>query len=175
TGAARNNMMVSITPRESIGFSGPNRPTPIDPKGNFEIRGIAPGSYTLVASLYDGNKSYTTRQPIDAGGANIENLNLTIKPGMELTGQVRIDGQAAATLSNIRVNLRPRDQGNMMFGPTPNSQVKEDGTFTLSNASADQFSFYITGLPDGFYVKSIRAGDDEALIAGLDLSKGPAG
>ena len=167
--------MLSLTPRDSFGFFGMNRPTATDPKGNFEIRGIASGSYTLVASLYDGNKSYSVRQPIEAGSSNIENLNVTIKPGIELTGQVQIDGPATAKLSDVRVTLRPRDQSGMMFGPMPNGQVKEDGTFTLSNASADQFSFFLLGLPDGFYVKSIRAGDDEVLITGLDLSKGPAG
>src|SRR5207244_4314803 len=36
-------------------------------------------------------------------------------------------------------------------------------------------NFVVSGLPDGFYVKAIRSGDDDVLTAGLDLTRGPAG
>jgi hypothetical protein len=73
------------------------------------------------------------------------------------------------------LNLRTRDPNGMMLGPTPNGRVKEDGSFTLSNVSADHFNVSIYGIPDGFYVKSIRAGDDDVLANGLDLNRGAAG
>ena len=63
----------------------------------------------------------------------------------------------------------------MMFGPMLNGRIKEDGTFTISNVAADRYNFAMFGLPDGFYLKSIRSGDDEVLASGLDLSKGPGG
>jgi len=53
--------------------------------------------------------------------------------------------------------------------------VKEDGTFTLSNVGAEHFNIMMTGLPEGFYVKAIRSGDNDVLTAGLDMSRGPAG
>jgi len=56
----------------------------------------------------------------------------------------------------------------MMFGPMLNGRIKEDGTFTISNVAADRYNFAMFGLPDGFYLKSIRSGDDEVLASGLD-------
>jgi len=127
-----------------------------------------------MAFIYDNDKSFSARQAIDAGSSNIENINLTIRPGVELSGSVRVDGQSTASLSNLRVNLRPRDPNTMMMGSST-SQVKEDGTFTITNVGPDHLNVVFSGLPDGFYVKSIRSGDDDVLTAGLDLNRGPAG
>jgi len=133
------------------------------------------GAYTLTATVSDGEKNISTRQPVDVGSNNVENLSVTIPPGMELTGHVRVDGQSTASLSNMRVILRTQDSGAGMFGPQPNGRLKEDGTFTMSNVAADRYNVVVFGLPDGFYQKSVRSGDDEVLASGLDLSKGPGG
>jgi hypothetical protein len=167
--------MLSLTPRDRVGFFGMNRPVSSDVTGAFEIRGVVPGSYTLVASINDGERLFSVRQPLDVGSGNIDNLTVTIQPGMELAGQVRVEGEAAANLSDLQMSLRTRDPNGMMFGPVPNSRVKEDGSFTLSNVSADHFNVSVYGLGEGFYVKSIRAGDGDALANGLDLSRGAAG
>ena len=152
-----------------------NRPFSSDTSGAFEIRGVVPGSYSLVASFNDGDRSVTMRQPVDVGSSNIDNLMVTIQPGMELSGQIRVQGETAVNLSDLRLSLRPRDPNGMMFGPMPNGRVKEDGSFTLSNVSADNFTVSIYGIPEGFYIKSIRAGDDDVLVTGLDLNRGAAG
>jgi hypothetical protein len=174
TGSGRNQARLYLTPRDQSGYFSMGRPAMSDPSGAFEVRGVTPGSYSLVASIYDNDKSFSARQAIDAGSSNIENINLTIRPGVELSGSVRVDGQSTASLSNLRAGLRPRDPNMMMMGSSGGS-VKEDGTFTLSNVGAEHFNVVMTGLPDGFYVKSIRSGDDDILTAGLDLSRGPAG
>jgi hypothetical protein len=51
TGTGRHNVVVYVMPRNSGGFMGENRSSPIDAKGNFDIRGVTPGPYTLVASM----------------------------------------------------------------------------------------------------------------------------
>src|SRR6185295_2324561 len=78
TGSGRNQARLTLMPRDQIGYYNMNRPTMTDPNGAFEIRGVAPGSYTLMASIYDSDRSYSTRQAIDAGSSNIENVSLTI-------------------------------------------------------------------------------------------------
>jgi hypothetical protein len=175
SGSGRNRATLSLTPRDRSGFFGMNRPASSDTSGAFEIRGVMPGSYSLVAFLNDGDRSITVRQPVDVGSSHIDNLTVMIQPGMELSGQIRVQGETAVNLSDLRLSLRTRDPSGMMFGPTPNGRVKEDGSFTLSNVSADHFNVSIYGIPDGFYVKSIRSGDDDVLVTGLDLSRGAAG
>jgi hypothetical protein len=167
--------MIQLTPRDRIGFFGMNRPVSNDTSGVFEIRGVMPGSYSLVASFNDGDRSVSVRQPVDVGSSNIDNLMVTIQPGMELNGQIRVQGETAISLSDLRLNLRTRDPNGMMFGPMPNGRVKEDGSFTLSNVSPDHLNVSIFGIPEGFYVKSIRSGDDDVLTNGLDLNRGAAG
>ena len=173
--SGKKQAMLSLMPRDRVGFFGMNRPVSSDSTGAFEIRGIVPGSYTLTASINDSERSFSVRQPLEVGSGNIDNLTVTIQPGMELAGHIRVEGEAAATLSDLQVSLRTRDQNGIMFGPIPSGRVKEDGSFTLSNVSADHFNVSIFGLPEGFYVKSIRAGDDDALANGLDLSRGTVG
>src|SRR5260370_25644754 len=105
--------MVYLLPRTSS-IGGPLRPTQVDAKGDFDIRGVAPGSYSLTAVINDGSKSYQARAPIDVGSANIEKNNLTIGPGIEVTGHVRIEGTETADLSNFRLMVQPRDTRRIM-------------------------------------------------------------
>jgi protocatechuate 3,4-dioxygenase beta subunit len=174
-GSGKRPAMLSLTPRDRIGFFNMNRSISSGTNGAFEIRGIVPGSYSLVASINDGDRSVTVRQPVDVGSSNIENLIVTIQPGMELSGQIRVQGETPINLSDLHLTLRTRDPNGMMVGPMPNGRIKEDGTFTLSNVSADQFNVSFYGIPDGYYVKSIRAGDDDVLATGLDLNRGAPG
>ena len=174
TGTGRKQATLFLTPRDQMGMFNMNRPFSTDSTGAFEVRGLAPGAYSLTASIYDGDRSMSMRQPVEAG-ANIDNLVVTMQPGFELSGQIRVDGEAKISLSDVRVNLRTKDPSAMMFAPASNGRVKEDGAFTLSNVTMDHFNITVYGLPDGFYVKSIRKGDDDVLASGLDVSKGPTG
>jgi hypothetical protein len=174
TGIGRKQATLFLSPRDQMGMYNMNRPFSTDSTGAFEIRGLAPGAYSLTASIYDSDRSMSMRQPIEAGG-NIDNLVVTMQPGFELSGQIRVDGEAKISLSDVRVNLRTKDPGAMMFAPASNGRVKEDGVFTLSNVTMDHFNVTVYGLPEGFYVKSIRRGDDDVLASGLDVSKGSTG
>jgi hypothetical protein len=74
-------------------------------------------------------------------------VSLTISPGMDLTGRIRFDGQAAVSFADIRVTLRTLDPGGMTFGPVPDSRVKEDGSFSLSNVIPDRYKALPVGGP----------------------------
>src|SRR5437016_13061590 len=56
-----------------------------------------------------------------------------------------------------------------MLIPMPNTQVRQDGTFILSNVSPDRYNLTAFDLPDGYYVKSIRMNNDETMDGGLNL------
>ena len=163
--------MVRLVPRGEIFLGVMNRPNQVDRAGKFEIRGVTPGSYWLSASFNQGNRAYSARQAVDVGSSNIENLTLSVGPGGHLTGVVHVDGETSASLTSIRVTLQPREFG-ILLGPTPNGTLKEDGSFDLDNVSPDRYNLFFPGLPEGFYVKSIRFGDNDALASGLDLTSG---
>jgi len=176
TGTERRRPMVFLVPRALSGASSMMRPSSIDANGNFDIRGITAGSYTLVALIQDRGKSLMTRMAVEVGNSNVENLSITINPALSLSGAVRLDGEAVASVSTAQVSLRPRDPiGTIPGSSNPTSKVNADGSFTLSNISADHYNVILSGLPDGFYVKSVSLGGQDALLAGLNLSSGAAG
>ena len=91
---------------------------------------------------------------------------------MPVTGRVRVEGETAESLAKVQVMLQPAEPGAMMFGPLPNQQVKQDGSFQLEDVGPDRYNLTVNGLPEGFYVTRIRSANLDVLAEGLDLSGG---
>jgi hypothetical protein len=140
--------------------------------GTFELRGVTPGAYTLIAQWSDEAKYLNVRHAVDVGNRNIENLSLLLSPGIELKGQIRTEKQGDAHLENLYVGLDSKD-----FLPMgrPGTRVKEDGSFAVENVSADSYTIRLNGLPEGYYMKSVSLGDVDALANPLDLTRGYTG
>ena len=172
-------VMLSLVPRSGDTQSmimSMNRGRTADPKGNFELTGVAPGQYYLRATTNDGNRGYSGRVPVDVGNVNVEGVSVTINPGLTLKGQINIEDTGAGSsqpLSNLRAQLLPRDAGPIMFNMS-SGKVGEDGSFKLENVTPEVYNLSLYGLPDGYYLKSARFGDTEVLTAGLDLTAGGA-
>ena len=174
-GSDRRRPMVFLIPRPLSGLSF-NRPSGIDATGNFDIGSVTPGSYTLVASMPGRGSSLVTRMPVEVGNSNVENLSITVNPAVSLSGGVRLADKAVGNVSTVQVTLRARDPIGMTLGvATPTAKVKEDGSFALPNVNPDNYNVTLSGLPDGFYVKSVSSGGQDVLSPGLDLSSGAAG
>jgi hypothetical protein len=171
--SGRPNATVFIVPRNSGGFGGMVRNSHVDPAGNFDIRGVSPGAYTLTAVVNDGNTPRQGRVPVEVGTANVDGVNITVGTGVTVKGVLRADSDSSTIdLSNVRVTLQQREPG-MMFG-APGETRDEHGGFELKNASPDHYNLYVYGLPQGAYVKSVRAGQTDILASGLDLTSGAA-
>src|ERR1039457_3215942 len=70
----------------------------------------------------------------------------------------------------MRVMLQPATVGGAQFGPFANQQVKEDESFQLDDVGGDPYTTSINGLPEGFYVKSIRSANLDVLAGGLEIA-----
>ena len=105
-------------------------------------------------------------------GANIEGISLTIRGGVPVSGHLEIDGESTESLGKVRVTLQPAEMGSVTFGPIPVGLVKEDGSFQMEDVGADRYSVGISGLPEGFFVKSIRSANLDVLANGLEISGG---
>ena len=127
-----------------------------------------------MAVINDGSKSYQARAPIDVGIVNIEKTNLTIGPGIEVTGHGRIEGTETADLSNLRLMLQQRETGGIMFGGFSPAKLDDTRAFKLQDVSAGLFNLMVTGLPSGFYVKSVRSDQTDVLASGLNTEVQPA-
>jgi protocatechuate 3,4-dioxygenase beta subunit len=168
----QQRIQIMILPRGAPFIGGPLRPTFADAKGNFDIRGVAPGQYMLSANINDGGRSYSTSVAVDVSNSNVENVRLEIGPGVDAAGKIRIEGDTKQSLTTVNVNLRPRETNGIVFGGVSPGRVKDDNTFLLPNVGANLFEVTLFGLPDGFYVKSIKSGQTDVLAAGLDVARG---
>ncbi|HYI96932.1 MAG TPA: carboxypeptidase-like regulatory domain-containing protein, partial [Bryobacteraceae bacterium] len=186
TGGAESarNLRVMLMPRDSMmmmmGFMG-GAGGMVKEDGSFEIGGVQPGSYYVSAMANQGRPQPMGKVAVDVGRDNVENVALVLTGPLTLNGVIRIDGdveqleKAAGkkiTFSSVRVQLMPLE--GMNFANT-GGQAKDDGTFTLENVGHDKFRVMAMGLPQGTWLKSIRAGEQEVLDKGLDLNAGSSG
>jgi protocatechuate 3,4-dioxygenase beta subunit len=170
----KQNAMVTLTPRDEAGLYNMAGRHNTDAQGDFEIRGVRPGPYSLMAQSSDGARSLSARQAIDVGNNNMDGIVLTLSPGVELPGQVKAEGPEGLSLASIYIALQIHEAGARYVG-APDGHANDDGTFTLSQVALEQYDVRVMGLPDGYYVKSIRAGDRDVRDSGLDMTSGAPG
>jgi hypothetical protein len=145
---------------------------PQNSRGTFELRDLTPGAYLLMVQWQEENKFRVIKQPVDLGNNNVDDLSVPLSAPLEVKGQVRVDGTGDVNLGNVTVGLDP--QGPMIIARA-SAQLKDDGSFALDSVNADNYTVSVYGLPQNFYVKSIRMGDVDGIDAGLDLTRGSAG
>lgn len=177
TGSDRRRLAVFLTPKDGGAWTSVRRAAGVSAGGEFEIRGVTPGSYFLVASIADRERALSARVPLQVGSSNIDNVTLTIYPPMELSGRVRVEGSAIApaSLSSIQVKLIRKYATPMSFGADLSTQVRTDGSFTVPNVSPDVYMLAVSNLPESCYVKAMRVNDIDVLTAGLDTLQGSPG
>ena len=129
----------------------------IGPDGQFEVRGVAPGSYVLRAGDGTGTQLLTVRQDISVVAADVEGVKLTPLPSFTISGHLHIEGSAAGDLTQYVVNLRqadlPEDPGFFMF-------MSQD--FFGTNASVDRFgNFDWKDVNPGTYVVQVYGGEGQ--------------
>jgi hypothetical protein len=162
--------------------------TPVQADGSFEIRGVGPGAYNLTATaMAPDGQQYTGRTRVDVVNADIRNVTVAIRAGIDVQGRVIPESQPPAQfrMSQLRVTLVPEDSpfGTIAFNPSGarlvsgaflsggvSATVAEDGTFTLQNMGTSEYRVSVTGLPAGAYVEAARLGSADALSAPFTVS-----
>jgi Carboxypeptidase regulatory-like domain len=181
--AQNANIMLLPVQRTAGGFRGGvrnpgNQRNRINNQGTFDIRGVVPGSYELVAVVNERNNRMSARLPLEVGASDIQNVSLIVSPGFTLTGRLSIEGQASSgansNASRMRVMLRP-DSAAQVGGAPPASPVQNDGTFTLEQVGRDDYRLTVSGMPRNAYVKTARYGATDVMMDGLRLDRQPTG
>src|ERR1039458_6888776 len=170
-GAQRTNFNVMLVARSAMGAGGnTSRGTAVTPEGTFDFRSVTPGSYFLIAQWNAQGKNFAARMAIQVGGANIEGITLPIRGGVPVSGRVRVEGETTQSIGSVQVLLRPAETGGLVFGPLPTQQVKPDGSFQMDDVGADRYTISFSGVPEGFYVKSVRSANVDVQADGLDVA-----
>jgi hypothetical protein len=102
-----------------------------EPNGNgvFEIRGVSPGSYLLLASTADGAMSSDVI-PVTVTDTDIDGVRLTLERTMTVDGGVMLEGIPRTAFSGMRISLM---RSSTEFEQRIEVPVRPDGTFTLEH------------------------------------------
>jgi hypothetical protein len=167
------SMVMLLQQNDVVGMGSRNMSTTQGADGAFEIRGVTPGAYTLVAQQSDQNVQYIGRLPLNVGNSNIENIELVVSPGMPVTGRVRVEGDTQVNLGTVMISLQPKEFGP--FGGAGSSMVNPDGTFSIPNVSPNTYRIN-AGMRGSqpVYVKSVQVGEQYVPSRELSISEGAA-
>ena len=176
-------MSVSLTSRNEIARDAA-RNARVDQQGAFEISSVLPGIYSLTASsMGPGNSAYARRE-VTVSGSDVDGIKLRIPAPVEIGGKVTFeDASSAPSLTGMQVRLQLRDSAGSSPAPRggggPGGQgsaagalgrVTNDGSFKLTNVIPDAYLVSVSNTPQGYYVKSVRVGNADALTSGFEIS-----
>jgi hypothetical protein len=175
TGQPATNANV-ILAQSKIGRNSGNQASRINSQGQFEIRGVAPGSYDLQAIATNPGDRMTARMRIEVGNSDIQNISLILMPGLTVPGTLRVEGQVSAAdrdMTRMRVMLRPTSP--QIGGANPVSAMSPNGTFTIGQVARDDYRLTVSGMPPNAYIKSARIGAADVLNEGFPVDRQPDG
>lgn len=152
---------------------------PIQADGRFDLEGVPPGTYTVIAQAMMGRGRGGPGGPVPEVGSQtivVEGediaLMLTTSPGSTVKGRVSVDGDASALANReVQVTAMPLSSS---FGPgfAARGRLTPAGTFELSGVRGLQ-ALRFQSLPEGWWVKDVRVAGQQALD-GFDFGNGQA-
>jgi hypothetical protein len=105
-GATRTLDVRILRHEQSASLDPPNWARNIEPDGAFELQGVMPGSYTLMAEQYLDDKRFSARMEVEVGASNLEKIELSLVASGEISGRLVIEGdQGTKPKSPLFVNL----------------------------------------------------------------------
>src|SRR5262249_36889573 len=110
---SRRNGNVMLMPRDAVGFMMMPAASAriIDPQGNFQMRGVTPGSYVLRADFMDDSVRYSARMPLEVGNSNVEGIELNLQPPLDVHGRVVIEENGDLKGAQINISFQPKASG----------------------------------------------------------------
>jgi hypothetical protein len=157
--------------------------TEIHKDGSFEIRDVAPGSYTVVASV-SGGTPLMARQALEVGSENVDGLRLVPQAGGWVRGRLRAESKSASglDLSQFFLSLNSAEGDDSMPGTVPLGEgfnsvahVNGDGSFEWKDVAPGHYYIELAGDPGvtaDWFVKSLNAGGRDATDTGLSVGGG---
>lgn len=160
--------------------------------GSFIIRDVAPGTYTLVASVENSSVPMMARQSLQVGSNSVEGVRLAPQTGGWIRGRLRLETKSSARLDpgQFFLVLHPADGDedalNMFLGGAGFSaltRVAPDGTFEWKNvpvgtyyvqlagdAGAAATTADVAGADAGWFLKSAASDGHDIADSGINVA-----
>ncbi len=92
---------VLLLPRTAGSESNLTRWVNSNDDGQFEFRGVFPGSYYLVAIATGNPAQLTARKPVEIRDSDLMNQSITAARGFDISGSIRFPGLAAGPTAGL--------------------------------------------------------------------------
>jgi len=131
--------------------------------GKFELRGVRPGTYTLIAVVADRSSTppryFSGKTAVDVGFQDANDVNLLVTPGRDLRGRVTYTPSVSPPAMPVRIQLSPKGVLPVLpFVPALSAVAEADGTFAILNVPDFQYSVSVVQLGKDDYVSDLRQG-----------------
>jgi len=134
------------------------------PDGKFELANVAAGSYILTAGFFEEGKVHQAHAEVEVGNADVEGVQLTIKPGVAVSGHLYWHGNPSVQSDRLLVMVHGGDEYS---GPGSWGRVGPDGSFTLKEVGDGQQRITVGGMADDCYLKAVTFGGMDVLEDGF--------
>ncbi len=154
------------------------------PDGSFVIRDVAPGAYTILATVENTPVPLMARQALQVVSNSVDDLRLAPQPGGWIRGRLRLESKSGGRFdpSQIFLELRSADGDDeamaaftMGDGFAHLAHVGVDGSFEWK--SVPPGNYYVELVGEGsanadLFLKSALAGNRDAGNAGISVNGG---
>jgi hypothetical protein len=124
--------------------------------GSFEIRGVAPGIYTVRAGFTEDNQSYAGEQTVEVGDHGVQNVQIAAVPDFVAAGHVTLTGDGPkpgrVLMEFAGEGLTPRVRASANFpGFKFEAQLRPERRYYA----------VVRNLRDDYYLKSVAIAGHE--------------
>jgi protocatechuate 3,4-dioxygenase beta subunit len=152
--------------------------------GSFVIRDVAPGAYTILATVENSPVPMMARQVLQVGSNSVEDLRLSPQPGGLIRGRLRVESKGGGRFdaSQIFLQLRSADGDDeavstfsMGDGFSHLAHVGVDGSFEWKSVPPGNYFVQLAGdagANSDLFLKTTAAGNRDVSDAGISLNGG---
>jgi hypothetical protein len=142
--------------------------------GSFSFAQVPPGRYRISARAVTNAKgpALFATFVVFIEGRDVDNLQLTLRPGGTLDGQVTLAAEhtePSPALSALRVRA-PSAEGGL--GDALTGKVQADGRFVLRDLMTGDHQIVVDNLPSPWVVKSVVLRGRDIADAGIEVLEG---
>lgn len=178
TSRTRTSFMVVLVRRDAYYASKTgDLATFSDPSGRFELRGVFPGTYYLVASEFKNSTGIGGGLPefglgaevvaLVVGSSNVSDLKIACHPLTSLSGRLVSEGIATGFTGHFGIYLLPG--GTVSVGNAVAGVPEAGGSFLLKDLGPGSALPWVSGLTGNAYLKSAWLGKTDVLKRPLEI------
>jgi hypothetical protein len=141
------------------------------PGGQFTVRNLMPGEYTLHAIVRtpDSKDQETADVPLSIGGTDVDGLVVTALPNCRILGRVTFEGESKPTFPPGTLRLSVSAPLSIQ---TPSAQVGATWEFEIGNIEPGRVTLAFDALPAGWAVKRVVLDERDVTESPFDLAGG---